>query len=159
MRITKQPLTVIAFSSLALGIIVCLAILSSGAMLFLSEAYPRAVSAVLIALILMGAAAIVIDVGVVLRTVRQWSWRNALLLGLTTVNFGLTVVLVFYSATSRSRLQEQVRLSPQQRRRSPCVTTKANPPSIDSGCSRNPAPFQGCPWQFILPFSKRQDSR
>lgn len=95
MRIAKQPLAIVAFSSAGLGIIVCLAILGSGAMLFFSEAYPHAVSAALIALILIGAAAIVLDVGVVLRTVREWSWRNALMVGLTTVNVGLTVLLVF----------------------------------------------------------------
>jgi len=71
-----------------------LAILSSGAMLFFSEAYPQAVSFVLMTFVLIGVAVIIFNLAVVLQTVRHWSWKNMLIVSLTVANFALTGVLL-----------------------------------------------------------------
>lgn len=94
MKAANHPLKIIAVSSAGLGVIVCLAVLGSGAMLFFSEAYPHAVTAVLMALILIGVAAVILDLGVLLKSVRECSWRNIVMIALTVTNAALTSLLV-----------------------------------------------------------------
>jgi hypothetical protein len=95
MKHANHSLSIVAFTVAGLAIVVCLAVLSSGAMLFYSEAHPDTVRAVLMALIIIGVAAIILDLSVVLRTVREWSWRNVVMIGLTVTNLALTSILVF----------------------------------------------------------------
>ena len=73
---------------------VSFAVFGSGAMLFFSESYPHAVTGVLMAFILMGAGAIILDLFIVLQTVRDFSWRSMLIVSLTVVNVTLTGVLM-----------------------------------------------------------------
>jgi len=95
MKTTKQPLLIVASSAGGLGILVSFVILSLAVMFFFLGQYRHVVTSTLLVCVLIGAAAVVLDLGVVLKTVRNWSWINLLIVGLTVTNIALTGVLVF----------------------------------------------------------------
>jgi hypothetical protein len=95
MKSAKPPLAIVAFSAGFLGVIVSLVVLGLGVMFFFLGQYRHVVTSALLIATFIGVAAIIVDLGVILRSFREWSWRNVLMVGLTVVNVALTGVLVF----------------------------------------------------------------